>query len=157
MEAKENALRLRPARPAEAGTLSALALRSKAVWGYDDDFLEACRPELTVTSGMIEAGGLTVAERDGRVVGLSRVAIGNDGTAEILLLFVEPGQLRGGIGRGLFAALEKTARAAGAVRLCCGADPGAEPFYRRMGMIRIGEEPSGSITGRMLPRLEKRL
>lgn len=157
MEAKGNAFRLRPARPAEAAGLSTLALRSKAVWGYDAAFLEACRAELTVTPAMIEAGGLTVAERDGRILGLSRVEIGSDGTAEILLLFVEPGQLRGGIGRGLFAEMEATARAAGAVRLCCGADPGAEPFYRRMGMTRIGEEPSGSIPGRRLPRLEKRL
>ncbi len=34
---------IRAARPGEADALSALCLRSKAHWGYDDDFLERCR------------------------------------------------------------------------------------------------------------------
>jgi len=33
------------------------------------------------------------------------------------------------------------------------ADPDAEPFYLHHGARRIGEVPSGSIPGRMLPRL----
>ena len=33
------------------------------------------------------------------------------------------------------------------------ADPFAAPFYRRMGMADVGMAPSGSIPGRMLPRL----
>ena len=32
---------MRPARADEAGSLSSLALRSKAQWGYDAKFLEA--------------------------------------------------------------------------------------------------------------------
>ena len=39
---------IRRARPEEAGVLSALALRSKAHWGYDADFLAACRDDLTL-------------------------------------------------------------------------------------------------------------
>ncbi|MEE8490728.1 MAG: hypothetical protein V3S60_03740 [Acidimicrobiia bacterium] len=34
---------IRPARRDELDLLSDLALRSKGFWGYDDDFLEACR------------------------------------------------------------------------------------------------------------------
>lgn len=148
---------LRPARPEEAEALSALSLRSKAVWGYDEAFLESCRAELAVTPQRIEGERVTVAERGGRPVGLSRVAIEPDGTAELMALFVEPALIGGGVGRLLFEALERDARAAGARRLCCDADPGAEGFYRRMGMRRIGERPSGSIAGRLLPWLEKPL
>ncbi|MEX2632086.1 MAG: GNAT family N-acetyltransferase [Tistlia sp.] len=104
---------------------------------------------------------MTVAEREGRIVGLSRLAFEADGaggtTAEILLLFVEPGLLRAGVGRALFAAMEEEAGRRGAARIAAGADPGAEGFYRRVGMVRVGEEPSGSIPGRLLPRLEKPL
>ena len=32
-------------------------------------------------------------------------------------------------------------------------DPHAEGFYRAMGMERVGEVPSGSIPGRVLPKL----
>jgi GNAT superfamily N-acetyltransferase len=160
MQDGQEAIRLRSAEPGEAAALSALALRSKAVWGYDAAFLEACRAELTLEPDTIAAGGVTVAERGGRTVGLSRLAIeaGPGGaTAEILLLFVEPGLLRGGVGRVLFEAMEREARRQGAARIAAGADPDAEGFYRRMGMTRTGSEPSGSIPGRLLPRLEKSL
>src|SRR3546814_11592237 len=40
---------LRLAKSSECGSLSALALRSKAYWGYDSAFLQACRDELTVS------------------------------------------------------------------------------------------------------------
>ena len=46
-----------------------------------------------------------------------------------------------------------TARASGARTLRIEADPYAEPFYQAMGAMRIGETPSGSIPGRMLPLL----
>jgi len=36
---------LRPAVRAEADALSQLGLRSKAYWGYDEAFIEACRAE----------------------------------------------------------------------------------------------------------------
>ena len=36
-------LGLRPARPEEGAELIELCLRSKAVWGYDDAFMAACR------------------------------------------------------------------------------------------------------------------
>lgn len=143
MQDERAAIRLRPADPGEAAALSALALRSKAVWGYDAAFLEACR-----------------AERNGRTVGLSRLAAGpgpGGATAEVLLLFVEPGLLRGGVGRALFEVMEREARRLGAARIMASVDPGAEGFYRRMGMSRVGTEPSGSIPGRVLPRLEKPL
>ena len=42
-------LHLRPARPDEADLLTELCLRSKAVWGYDDAFMRACRAELTLS------------------------------------------------------------------------------------------------------------
>jgi hypothetical protein len=37
---------IRPAQADEVEALTALALRSKAHWGYDDAFMEACRAEL---------------------------------------------------------------------------------------------------------------
>lgn len=157
MQNDGHAIRLRPAEPREAAELSHLALRSKAVWGYDTTFLEACRAELTLTPDQIVAGGVTVAEVAGRPAGFSRLGLERDGNAEILLLFVDPGLLGSGIGRTLFAELEAAARSAGASRLCCDADPGAEAFYRRMGMARIGDAASGSIPGRRLPRLAKPL
>ena len=44
---------IRPARAEEATTLSALALRAKAHWGYDEAFVAAYRDALTVRPGDI--------------------------------------------------------------------------------------------------------
>ena len=41
-------LTIRTPRPDELSSLSDLCFRSKAVWGYDAAFMEACRGELTL-------------------------------------------------------------------------------------------------------------
>jgi GNAT superfamily N-acetyltransferase len=71
----------------------------------------------------------------------------------LLKLFAEPGVLRRGVGRTLFAWATDVAREKGATRLIIDSDPGAAPFYRRMGAYDLSQAPSGSIPGRMLPRL----
>jgi GNAT superfamily N-acetyltransferase len=77
--------------------------------------------------------------------------------AEVAQFFIAPAMLRCGLGRRLWAHLDQTALAAGARRLEVDSDPHAEAFYLGMGMRRIGTAPSGSIAGRMLPRLAKEI
>ena len=62
-----------------------------------------------------------------------------------------------GVGRALFGWCAGAARAMAADHLMIEADPGAETFYTRMGAVRCGEAPSGSIAGRVLPLLRYRL
>ncbi|MFC4061206.1 GNAT family N-acetyltransferase [Planomonospora corallina] len=144
---------LRTARPDEAETLSALALRSKAHWGYDEAFLAACRDELTLTPGRVTAARTVVAERDGRVLGFATLE-GDPPRGELGMLFVEPDAIGTGVGRLLFAHAVATARGLGFTRLEIESDPYAEPFYLAMGAVRTGSVPSGSLTGRTLPLLE---
>ena len=146
-------LTLRTPWPDEAGRLTELCLRSKAVWGYDEAFLEACRAELTVTPPLMRASPFIVAEIDGTLVGLAQVTVKGN-IAELDKLFVEPTQLRGGCGRALLGWAIATARDAGAVALIIESDPGAAGFYRRLGAVEDGTAPSGSIPGRVLPRLK---
>ena len=56
--------RIRRARGREAAALSALAMRSKAHWGYDAAFMAACRAELTLTPEGIAARPVFVCEAD---------------------------------------------------------------------------------------------
>ncbi|MCK1512623.1 GNAT family N-acetyltransferase [Bradyrhizobium sp. 190] len=145
-------LALRPARPEEGPALTELCLRSKAVWGYDDAFMQACRRELTLTPAAIMASQVQVAEFDGRLAGMAEVKSSGD-TAQLEKLFVEPAMLRTGTGRKLLDWAKATARAAGATALVIEADPDAAEFYRRMGAVDAGLVPSGSIPGRFIPRL----
>jgi GNAT superfamily N-acetyltransferase len=73
------------------------------------------------------------------------------------MLQVEPNCLRGGVGKLLFAWATGIARSQGADCLMIESDPGAVPFYRRMGARVIGSAPSGSIPRRVLPVMVKEL
>ena len=144
---------LRPARAGEAAPLSELALRSKGHWGYDADFLEACRAELTWSDDDLARRTAVVAERDGELLGFF-VLDGSGEAAELDALFVDPPAIGTGIGGRLMSEALRLAREQGRRTVGIDADPDAEPFYRRYGARRVGEVPSGSIPGRTLPRLE---
>jgi GNAT superfamily N-acetyltransferase len=143
---------LRKARASELEALSALCLRSKAWWGYDRAFMEACRAELTLREDDLRRSALQVAERNGAIVGVAQVS--TDGvTAHLDKLFVEPAQMGIGAGRALFEWAKRIAEESDAAALEIDSDPGAAEFYRRMGARDDGIVPSGSIAGRFLPRL----
>jgi GNAT superfamily N-acetyltransferase len=128
---------VRAAQPDEAAALSALALRSKAHWGYRPAFMAMCVAELTVTPELIDEGLALVAERSGRIAGFIVCTPVDAASAELDMIFVEPEAIGQGIGRLLEVA----------------SDPHAEPFYRSCGFEPVGTVPSGSIPGRLLPRL----
>jgi GNAT superfamily N-acetyltransferase len=96
------------------------------------------------------------AEHDGKPIGVAQLKV-VDGEADLLKLFVEPSALRSGTGKALLAWATEVAKKLGATRLTIESDPDAAPFYRRMGAYDVGQAPSGSVTGRMLPKLAMNL
>ena len=139
-------------RPEDLAALSALCLRSKAHWGYDDAFLAACREEFTFTGADLQDTSIGVIRDDGGPIGVVQVAVcGLD--ADIDKLFIAPEAIGFGHGATLFQWAAHTARVQGATRLMIESDPYAQPFYERMGARLVGTAPSGSIPGRSLPRL----
>lgn len=89
----------------------------------------------------------------GLVAGFYRLD-GQPPTAELADLFVDPAMAGRGVGRRLLQHALEQARILGFKRLTIEADLHAEAFYLRAGATRTGTVPSGSITGRLLPRLE---
>ena len=147
---------VRLARPDEASALTALAMRAKASWGYDAAFMEACREELTLTPEVMAAWTVWVAEIDGRLAGMIALAAhGAEGELEDFM--VEPDCQGQGVGRALMDALLAEARSLDLKRIGLDADPNAERIYRSLGFETVGESPSGSIPGRMLPRMQRTL
>lgn len=144
---------IRPARPEEAGALSALAIRSKAHWGYDDAQMDVFRGELTLTAADLVDRSAAALEVDGQVVGFYTLAPHDTCAVELEHLFVEPEALRRGHGRRLLDHAVATAADAGHGRLIVQSDPNAEGFYVRAGARLVKRIPS-SIPGRSIPFFE---
>lgn len=145
--------RIRRALPEEAGLLTELALRSKGHWGYTQEFLAACRAELTVSPEIISSSAVFVLEDGGRVVGFYGLREQGD-ELDLLYLFVEPSEIRSGRGRLLWEHAVKTASVLGFRSISIESDPAAEGFYRAVGARRVGVVPSNVLEGRVLPLLK---
>lgn len=99
------------------------------------------------------SGRMWVADAGSKPLGFSRLA-GDPPDGELADLFVDPIAIGTGCGRLLLDYTLRAAAARGFRRLELDADPGAESFYLHLGATRFGSSPSGSIPGRVLPRLE---
>ncbi len=145
-------MKLRPALQQELNSLTELCLRSKAAWGYDLAFLDACRAEFTLTADDLRRSTIVVAESNDVLIGMAQIEVTGN-RADLFKLFVDPDHLNRGAGRQLFQWAVDTAASAGAVQMVIESDPDAAGFYRAMGARDAGTAPSGSIPGRILPRL----
>jgi GNAT superfamily N-acetyltransferase len=148
-------LTIRPPTIDELSGLSDLCFRSKAVWGYDEEFMEACRGE-SFEPRDLELTPIAIAEHEGKPIGVAQLKVVDD-EADLLKLFVEPDALRNGTGKALLAWATDVATKLGATRLTIEADPEVAAFYRRMGASDVGQAPSGSVPGRTLPKLAMNL
>jgi GNAT superfamily N-acetyltransferase len=143
-------IRIRPARPEEAGTLSELCFRSKAHWGYDDAFMRAARPELTLTPDDIAASHVFVAERASVLCGFYRIKQQGK-IAWLEDLFLDPPAMGLGLGRRLWQHAVGLATHLGCTAVEFESDPFAESFYVKMGAHRVGQRESTVVPGRLLP------
>ena len=149
-------MNIRPANESESQLLSELALRSKGLWGYSREFLETCRAELTITEEYIRASEVFVLETSGTVIGFYSI-FGQVQSASLDFLYVYPEYVGKGYGKALWRHAVHHAKLLGFNHFSIDGDPHAQAFYLRMGAERVGEVPSGSIPGRMLPQFRYEL
>ncbi len=142
---------MRKALPDEAGYLSKLAFRSKAYWGYSDQFMQACLGELIIDIPYIENHPVFAIEVEGRVIGFYALEQVSASEAELGYMFIEPASIGKGYGRKLMDHARQQARKSGYTKIIVQADPNAEQFYRAAGGILVGTRESASIPGRQLP------
>lgn len=143
---------IRPGVESEIAELSTMAVESKRHWGYDEEFIELCRPELTVTRQDVESGLVFVAESaNGQPLGFY-VLCGSP-RPELTMLFVSPGEMGDGVGKALFFDALSVASSRGWSSVFIESDPFAAAFYEHLGAALVGSATSSS-TGRELPVYE---
>lgn len=143
---------IRPARPSDAEALTGIARAAKASWGYPEDWLREWEPQLTFTPEYVEAHTVLVATDDDRPIGV--IALQATAEPEIAHLWVTPAAHGRGIGRRLVERAAEHASTRGWASLRIESDPGAVPFYRRMGAVCVGEVAAPVCgTDRVLPLL----
>ena len=147
---------IRAAAKNEADVLSAIAIESKAYWGYSEEFLRACEDELRVSPEDIESTDLTVClhEEGDEIAGFYVTREISSSRAELEALFVRPAYIGKGFGRSLLQHAVSDLQRRGFATLCIQGDPHATRFYLAAGAIHTGERPSESIPGRNLPIFE---
>lgn len=149
---------IRRARANEAAALTALAIRSKAWWGYDPAFMARAEAELTFQPARFEPDFLVFAlEDNGRIAGFYSLIPLTPETIEMNDFFVDPDHIGRGAGRRLWLHAVQIARSLNYQSILLTADPHAEAFYRKCGATTIGFIPSGVQEGRSLPRMEYEL
>jgi GNAT superfamily N-acetyltransferase len=146
-------MEIRRARPGEAAVLSEIALSSKAYWGYDSRFIEACREALTLSERSISEDFIYVLEASSGIIGFFSLTA-DPGKSELDFLFIKPEHIGLGYGKLLWNRILETAREAGISEFTIDADPNAEAFYLKMGAVRIGEVDSTVFSNRKLPLLK---
>ena len=152
MDVKSANIDIRRAEAAESSLLTELALRSKAHWGYDPQFIEDCRADLTISPDYISTNPVYVAAIESEVAGFYSL-LGRGEDCELDFLYVEPGRIGNGCGSRLWRHAVEEARRLGFRRILIQSDPFAETFYRAMGAERVGERESPVRAGRLLPLL----
>jgi GNAT superfamily N-acetyltransferase len=144
---------IRRAVPSEAAVLTALAIRSKAHWGYDAAFMERAAEDLAITAELLEGAAAFVAEGEREVLGFYVLGLEN-GAPTLRELWIEPVAIGKGLGRLLWTHMLGEARGAGYQVVRIVSEPNAQGFYAKMGARTVGEVESPVVKGRMLPVME---
>ena len=127
--------------PADAPTLSKIAIAAKRHWGYPDEWIELWRRELTITPENIDRDYFSVAEVSGQTAGFVSVSVAGR-NAEMKHLWVSPKFMRKGIGHRLLNQALDWSTSRGVASLTVIADPNALGFYLTAGGKVIGRQAS---------------
>jgi GNAT superfamily N-acetyltransferase len=132
-------MRIRAARPGEREAHEDLQRRASIEGPLFRERLLAHPEAIDLPAEHIASGLVRVAERDARIVGFSVLLDRVDDACELDGLFVEPDQMRAGVGRALIDDAVRIARECGALRIEVDASPQALAFYGAVGFVTTGE------------------
>ena len=135
----------------EANELSNLALSSKATWNYSEEFILACKADLTITEQYIKNNYVYILEEEQETVFFFSFQRKEEDSLDFL--YLHPNYKGKGYGRILRESVVQKAVELNIKSFTIDSDPNAKGYYLKMGAKQIGEIPSTVFKNRMLPLL----
>ncbi|KEK22955.1 GNAT family N-acetyltransferase [Bacillus gaemokensis] len=145
-------MKTREAVLSEANELSELALNSKATWDYSEEFILACKEDLTITEKYIKNHYVYILENEGVKIGFFSFQRKEEDVLDFLYLY--PNYKGKGYGEILWRSVVEKAAELGIKSFMIDSDPNAKGYYMKMGAKLIGETPSTVFKDRVLPLLQ---
>ncbi|MCU5606393.1 GNAT family N-acetyltransferase [Bacillus thuringiensis] len=141
-------MKIRTALLSEANELSELTLHLKATWNYSEEFILACKEDLTITGEYIKNNFVYVLENDNTKIGFFSF-LHNDKALDFL--YIHPHYKGKGYGKILWEYVIEKANELGLKSFTIDSDPNAKGYCLNMGAKLIGETPSTVFKDRLLP------
>lgn len=149
-------MKITKAALADAKVLTALTLRSKSYWNYEEKQILDWKPDLTITQKYFEESEIFKLSMGKKLIAFYAYQIENQTDLKLDFLFVEPEFIGKGYGKILIGDVLKRAENLGIQKMLVDSDPNSEGFYYKHGFRVIGKLKT-SIKNRFLPIMEFRL
>lgn len=144
-------MKIRNALLSEANELSELALHSKATWNYSEEFILACKEDLTITEEYIKNNFVYILENENTKIGFFSFLRSENA---LDFLYIHPDYKGKGYGKKLWGSVVEKAIGLGLTSFKIDSDPNAKGYYLKMGAKLIGGTPSTVFKERLLPVLK---
>ncbi len=149
-------MKIAKAKLSDSKHLTALTIRSKAHWNYDEKQILEWIPDLTITKKYFEESEIFKLSQNNQLIGFYAYRIENKTDLKLDFLFVEPDCIGKGYGELLLSDLIRRSQVKKINRVLVESDPNSEGFYFNYGFRVIGKFES-SIKDRFLPIMELHL
>lgn len=145
-------INIRCANPTDSKSLTELAIRSEAYWGYDDNFMDKFKALYKVSEEFIINNPTYIMEEEEEVIGFYGFLI-EEYQRSLEYFFIEPKFIGKGYGKLLWQHVIKSCDTLNIKEFIIVTSPQAQAFYTRLGAKLQGEVESLVAKGRMIPQL----
>ncbi|HHU0101942.1 TPA: GNAT family N-acetyltransferase [Legionella pneumophila] len=126
--------------------INALMYRSKSYWGYEREFMDKFMRLFQMTKEYLEKNTVKLFyisehEQCNKSIGFYSFSV-SPKEIELDNFFIDPDYIGKGFGKKMWSTMIEDFKLIGVSRFTLWSDPGAEPFYKKMGCIKIGVKKS---------------
>ena len=143
------------AKKADIKAINELIRKSKAYWGYDNEFMNNFMNHFQMTKAsfdkeIIKLFYLYKEEPPCKktLVGFYSLSADSNNQLELNNFFIHPDYIGQGFGKKLWLCMLESVKKLGKKKFILWSDPGAEGFYEKMGCKKIGTRESPLMPGR---------